>query len=193
MNIYIEAGAHDGHFQSNTLQFDEDNNSKSILIEPCINNFTQCKNTRSEKNYFYNCALVGFDFKDSETQLFEMNHAEKSIHQNGYTENSEFIPTYHFNGQIVKCRTLQSILDELKIYNIEKFFLDVEGYELEVLKGIDYEKTIFNEIISETHSNALYKTQEEEEKAVTAFLNSKNYYKIDKDNDHPHHISYKLK
>ena len=192
MDIYIEAGAHDGEFQSNTLHFDEDVNSKCILIEPCIKNFTQCKKNRSEKNYFFNCALVGFDFKDSQTELFEKNHAEKSIHQNGYMENSEFKPTYNPNGQIVKCRTLQSILDELKIYNIEKFFLDVEGYELEVLKGIDYEKTIFNEIISETHSNALFKTEEEEEKAVTAFLNSKNYYKIDETKTKGH-IIYKLK
>jgi hypothetical protein len=38
----------------------------------------------------------------------------------------------------VSSRTITSILDEYKIKNIDLFSLDVEGYELEVLKGLDF-------------------------------------------------------
>jgi len=40
----------------------------------------------------------------------------------------------------VKARTLQSIIDESGFNKIDFLSLDVEGYELEVLKGIDLTK-----------------------------------------------------
>ena len=40
----------------------------------------------------------------------------------------------------MKARTLTSILDECKVDRIDFFSLDVEGYELNVLKGLDMKK-----------------------------------------------------
>ena len=40
----------------------------------------------------------------------------------------------------VPARTLTSILDEYEVTTIDFLSLDVEGYEINVLKGIDFEK-----------------------------------------------------
>lgn len=40
----------------------------------------------------------------------------------------------------VPTRTLTSILDECEVTEIDLFSLDVEGYELNVLKGLDFSK-----------------------------------------------------
>ncbi len=188
MDVYIEAGAHNGQFQSNTLDFDKDPNSVSILVEPCSNNFKFCKVFRSNKNYFFNCALVSFDYKGNKGELFKYDDSQQSINQNGHWGGTQYKPS----GQIVKCRTLQSILDELKIYNIKKFFLDTEGYEFEVLKGINYKKTKILEIDVETHDKAVFKTMQDEEKVITSFLKNFNYYKPDETQTEGH-ILYKLK
>ncbi len=51
----------------------------------------------------------------------------------------------------VEARTLQSILDEENSYNIDILFLDVEGFEIEVLKGINFKKCHIKAIQTEAH------------------------------------------
>ena len=56
----------------------------------------------------------------------------------------------------VKARTLSSILNELNIQNIDFFSLDVEGYEFNVLKGIDFNKVNIKNILIEIYTNDFY-------------------------------------
>ena len=70
--------------------------------------------------------------------------------------------TYRFTSQ---ARTLQNILDEVNRPDlIDLLSLDVEGSELEVLKGIDFEKTKLRYILIETRSVSM----------ISKFLESKN-------------------
>ena len=50
--FYIESGANDGVFQSNTLKLEQEKNWKGILIEPSPIGFHKCQSNRSKDNIF---------------------------------------------------------------------------------------------------------------------------------------------
>lgn len=168
--IYIEAGANDGIFQSRSLQFKDNIDYFGLLIEPHFETYKQCVSNRSGDNSkIYNAALVSFDF--------EFNEIELGIHSTYTAMNSivkpsseSYIKTIH-----VPARTLQSILDENNISIVENFFLDVEGYEKNVLDGIDFSKTRFNNIELECHYPFLNLTMDEEIDMYLSFFKKVDY------------------
>jgi FkbM family methyltransferase len=137
--IFIEAGGFDGLFQSNTFVLEKYLNWTGILVEPSYNQYEKCKKNRSCN--IYNRALVSFDYnKEFINGDFEDSSPMSSINgeRRGYKQLIQ-----------VKVSTLQSILDELNITRVNFFSLDVEGYELSVLKGIDFNKVKFDLILVE--------------------------------------------
>jgi FkbM family methyltransferase len=52
----------------------------------------------------------------------------------------------------VPVRSLQAILDETNIHHINLFSLDTEGYEYNILKGIDFNKTTFDYLLIEIYN-----------------------------------------
>ena len=128
--IFIEAGANDGITQSNTYILEKYYGWKGICIEPCIKEYIKCSKIRN--SYNYNCALVSFDYNNATVKMDIDGGLMASI--NGKRLNSPYLYD-------VSSNTLQNILDELNLHNIDFFSLDVEGFELDVLKGIDFNKT----------------------------------------------------
>lgn len=129
--FYIEAGAYDGIFFSNTLKLERERGWNGLLIEPSINVFNCCKRNRSnDKNIFINCALIGNENVKTVRGDFNCGPAS-SI--NGLKRNRT-------SNVIVNARTLNSILMEYDIKKIDFFSLDVEGFEYEVLLGLDLKK-----------------------------------------------------
>ena len=63
----------------------------------------------------------------------ETNHIQKGVQ----IQKTEDITSYEIK---VKTKTLTSILDECNVEKIDFFSLDVEGFELNVLKGLDFNK-----------------------------------------------------
>jgi FkbM family methyltransferase len=127
--FFIEVGANDGITQSNTLLLEQTKNWKGILIEPSTNVFEKCVKNRPNSKC-YNCALVA-----EESTIFIKGDFFGSLMSSvdGGRLNSK-------NLVYVKSRTLTSILDECNINKIDFFSLDVEGYELDILKGLDMNK-----------------------------------------------------
>lgn len=173
--IYIEAGAHDGIFQSRSIQFKNNNEYFGLLIEPHFETYQQCIiNRNNEFCKIYNAALVSFDFKSTEIQLgihsqyTAMNSIVKPSNQN-------YIDTIN-----VPAKTLQSILDENDISVVENFYLDVEGYEKNVLNGINFNKTKFNNIELECHYPFIDLTEDEEINMYISYFNNLNYKLSDK-------------
>jgi hypothetical protein len=64
-------------------------------------------------------------------------------------------------------------------------FLDVEGYELEVLKGIDFTKTTIEELEVEVHAKSIqhYLDNISEKEAILYYMKSQNYICSEEKND----------
>lgn len=145
MKFYIEAGANDGIFQSRSLNLVNNNEYFGILIEPLPDMYNQCCYNRSKNSKIYNCALVDFEHKEPTVDIYihNMFSAMATIKK---AASEKYV-----NKIKVPARTLDSILEELDVTNIDYFYLDVEGYEYNVLKGINFNKRFFNYIEIECH------------------------------------------
>ena len=157
--FYVELGANDGVEQSNSLFFELRRNWRGILIEPSPYNFILCREQRSNQNHIFCNACVGFDYKDkyvdmkyanlmsiSENLNLDLNDKEAHIKSGeNYLKETETVFSF---GAIAT--TLDSLLKSAKAPKIIDFIsLDVEGAELEVLKGINFDHYSFKYMLIE--------------------------------------------
>ena len=140
--FYIECGANDGVNQSNTWYFEKVLNWRGILIEPNKISFKNLKNNRSSKNIFRNVALVSEDFKNKNELIYL---CENNL-------ESKLTNTVNPLSQKVATETLNNILKALNVNKINFFSLDVEGYEEEVLKGLNLNIFDIDYILIETNN-----------------------------------------
>jgi len=70
----------------------------------------------------------------------------------------------------IECRRLGDILDEHKIHDIEFISIDAEGYEMEVLMGIDYEKVKIKCLCIENNTSSRIGSPK-----IREFLDAKGY------------------
>jgi FkbM family methyltransferase len=145
--FYIECGANDGVNQSTSWYFEKYLNWHGVLIEPVPEVYNELKNNRNNNNYFYNYALVSKEYNQQEINFTFNNkdslQAKKRLDSDLLKKNEKIIT--------VKCKTLENILDNKKIPKLIDFFsLDVEGYEFEVLEGINFNSVKFKYILVET-------------------------------------------
>jgi hypothetical protein len=89
-----------------------------------------------------------------------------TIEDRGMWANESEVPVFH---ERIPTRTLTSILDEVQPPEIDFLSLDVEGYEINVLKGIDFEKYKPKVIVVECHGETI--------NSVHELLST--YYKLD--------------
>ena len=160
---FIEMGANDGVTQSNTLFYELNYNWNGILIEPNFNNFLYLKFLRSNKNKFYNFACVSNDYKENFIDL-EYDDLKTSVKNKEINKNQGI-------SYICKTRTLNDILIDASAPALIDFFsLDVEGYEYEVLNGINFDSFNFKYLLIETNKFEL----------INNYLKKKKYKYIEK-------------
>ncbi len=144
--FFIEAGANNGFSQSNTYYLEQLRGWRGILVEGIPELYEQCVLERPRSQVF-NCALVDNEFTDRITMKYAnlMSIVEGALkskdadreHISIGQKVQQNLETYEIQ---VPARTLTSILDECKVEEIDLFSLDVEGFELNVLKGLDFNK-----------------------------------------------------
>lgn len=146
--FFIEVGANDGYQQSNTYFLEKILGWRGILVEGIPNLYEKCKRIRTRSSV-YNYALVSPNFPDSS---IEMHYANLMSVVTGSLKNQQSQIQHIETGlklQNIKqtytvkvpVKTLASILDEFTdLPAIDFFSLDVEGYELDVLLGLNLHK-----------------------------------------------------
>ena len=168
--FFIECGANDGVDQSNTWYFEKYLNWHGVLIEPLTKQFIELKKNRGQKNQFYNVALCASESINS-IEIIEDDLISQV--SNKFDEEKKIS---NFDAM-----TLTKILDEISAPNLIDFFsLDVEGFEDQVIKGINFKKYNFKFFLIETKNDE-----------VINFLNNKNYNLIKKLSVHDFLFEYK--
>ena len=182
--FYVEIGANDGITYSNSLYFERKRDWSGILVEPDKQNFQLLRNNRRKSNKFFNCACVSFEFKESFIEFVYSNLMSVTINDkskfdkmNNHTlsgmkflAKDEMVKTY-----LVPAMNLESILVQASAPNLMDFFsLDVEGNELEVLKGLNHNKYRFKYILVETNEFV----------AISSYLKNAKYHLMEKLSHH---------
>ena len=145
--FFIEVGANDGYNQSNTYYLEKFKNWTGILVEGIPSLYQRCIQERRNASVF-NCALVANNLTES---FVTMRYSNLMSLVEGALKNKEAEDDHIIKGSKIQkgiipyeiqvpARTLTSILEESHVREIDFFSLDVEGYELNVLKGLDLDK-----------------------------------------------------
>jgi FkbM family methyltransferase len=157
---YVELGANNGISFSNSLYFERYRRWTGLLIEPAPKHFNELKRNRISKNYFSNAACVGFSYDQDSIALqysdlmtttcgIESDILDPIQHAK---DGSKFWGGNSFEF-FAPAKTLNSILDEAgSPTKVDLLSLDVEGVELEVLRGIDHSKYRFQYLCIESRS-----------------------------------------
>ena len=135
--FFVEAGANDGIFQSNTLFYERELGWKGLLIEPNFCNYLNClKNRPNSINL--NCALVSDEYCKKKQQIYldQISSPMAKVYNQNFVNN--FL---NFKKKLyVNATSLNKIFSIFDLQQADLLSLDVEGFEMDVLKGINFEK-----------------------------------------------------
>lgn len=173
--FFVELGANDGITQSNTKYFELFKGWKGVLIEPYPPNAKKCLKYRKSSTQVFQAACVSSDYAEETVKLLYSNLMTIELGRNGditdpiahaldgkqFLQNNEYV--HEFDAPAI---TLTQILLEAKAPQlIDLLSLDVEGNELQVLGGLDFEVFKFKYICVETRTQGL----------ISHFLELRNY------------------
>ena len=170
--LCIDIGAYDGISGSNTYYF-EQNSWISLCIEPNPESFDNCNAIR--KNTI-NCCVSNYDKDDVKFNIVRL-HGNNTSAISSLAIDERLIESHkHLIENIetifVKVKSLNTIFIEESIpKNIDFISIDTENTEIDVLKGIDFDKYNINFLIIENNFD---------EKMIEDFLIDKNFKKINR-------------
>lgn|SRR5579875_3562485 len=167
--FFVEAGANDGYHQSNTYFLERARGWRGVLIEPVP---FLCDAARRERPgaRVFNCALVS---RETDAPSVELAYGgmmttvvgarSAAADDRRWAEEAHAVvqeaPPHTFR---VPARTLSSILEEVGAPEVDLLSLDVEGFECEVLRGLDLDAHAPRWFLVELREGATSRTEVEE-------------------------------
>jgi FkbM family methyltransferase len=170
--LFMDVGAYDGITWSNSAALEKYYNWKGVCVEPNPNILGQLISNRN-----VTCEQLALTFFDGSVDF---------VNVSGYAEMlsgiSTSMPDAHFErikhdvssrgGSVtkisVKAQRAQTLFDRLSITKLDYMSIDVECGELNVLKGIDWDRTEITLISCEINEYS-------KGNGVPEYLNSKGY------------------
>lgn len=141
--FFVEAGANNGLTQSNSWYFETYHHWRGLLVEPIPALAAKCRANRP-RAIVENAALVPLDFTGSSVRMRYCNlmSVVKGAMRDAGEEDGHItkgcddqgIESYELDVPAV---TLSALLDKHQIPKVDLLSLDVEGFELSVLRGLD--------------------------------------------------------
>lgn len=170
--LIVEVGAFDGIHLSNSYALTK-HGWKAICVEPHPKYFPLLTKNRPESTLI-NAAVVG----DENIKSIELEIEPLGLLSGAFLDEADIKKRYENRGLLfpglekveVPARTLNSILSEFMIEkdSIDCISIDVEGFEMEVLKGTDLKKYQPKMLIIEANSKAY-------EKMIISYMKSLDY------------------
>jgi FkbM family methyltransferase len=177
---FVELGANDGVTLSNSLYFEKYRNWRGLLVEPVPHNFLKCRQNRSSRDSIYCAACVSFNYDQEFVRIAYSNLMSTSVGLESDIQDprghAKLGDQFLRNGETVfefgaVGRTLNSLLLDASAPKLIDFLsLDVEGVELEVLKGVDHQVFRFKYILVECRDFP----------RLSAYLEDQGYYFAEK-------------
>lgn len=155
--VFVEFGANDGVQQSNTILLEKQNNWNGLLIEPSPNLFDVLKQNRP------NCKIESCAVSNCNGSIKgDFNGNLMSSVDGKRLTNKHVIE--------VPCFTLNYLCKKHNINEIDLCSVDVEGYEKQILKSIDFSILKIKNFVIE-----IYKWDEKE---IINLLEKNGYHTI---------------
>ena len=168
--IFLDVGAHDGISLSNTYFFEKNLNWTGICFEPIPSVFEKLKENRNSicvnSCVWKENGKKNFRIIDGYSEMLSgILESYDSRHMNRI-ENECQIHNLKYTDIEIDCITLNDILENHSIYEIDFMSIDTEGSELDIFESIDYDKFKIEYILVEDNYN---------NQNMHEFLVSKNY------------------
>jgi FkbM family methyltransferase len=138
--FFVEAGGYNGEDLSNSLYFELERNWTGLLIE-AVPSLYKSILSKNRKSFTINCCIANKKPLVARFQLANfLSNRISLINENFQARVDQDIGTNNKTIIYVPCFSLFTILKAINVEQVDYFSLDVEGGELEVLKGIDFKK-----------------------------------------------------
>ena len=178
--FFLEVGAYNGISESISLRFENELNWRGILIEPNPIHYKFLKKNR-KKNICLNYICLNDDYKDKKIYIKNLNQmsyivsADNKLELNNYpiskiNELAKSSLSGNFNTYPCKVKPLKEIFYQHNIKKIDLAIIDVEGSEIDLLKGIDFNNVDIDIFCIETYNFD----------NLEKFMKSKNYIFLEK-------------
>ena len=157
--FYVDVGANDGRSFSNTYVLEKSRNWTGILIEPILHKHFESKLYRSQKNnHFVYGACVALDYAEPTVAMYFSNLMTTSDLGYRKTWAESGVPFLRAGESVVPfwapALTLASIFEKAEVQKIDFLSVDVEGAELSVLRGINFDQVQINSILIESSEDS---------------------------------------
>jgi FkbM family methyltransferase len=156
--VFIEAGANDGLSQSNTWHLEKRLGWSGLLVEPIPHVARLCRQFREAA--VESCALGsveqdGHDIVLHFGSLMTAAEGADVAHMDGGDVVSHAAAGASWTGEkaysfTAPVRTISGLLDQHGITQVDLFSLDVEGFEIHVLNGVDFDRHRIDHLLIET-------------------------------------------
>jgi FkbM family methyltransferase len=173
--FFIEIGAYDGVTQSNSVLL-EAAGWRGLLVEANPSNYAKCVRSRPAA-LVEHAACVGINFSGTHTTITDVGlmsmTAESAMER---ADKTEWLSRGEgFSGRPrqdidVPVATLSALLDRHSVQQVDLLILDVEGAEIDVLKGLDFDR--------HGHAPAHIVAEDAYNESIASYLSTLGYVRV---------------
>ncbi len=137
----IQIGACDGLLLDPIHDWIKKNRWRGVLVEPQRREFEKLKHTYQNEMDRVVLENVAIADSDGTRTLYRVKDSEvKADWQRSIASLLHRPDPERFTAEVVPCMTLETLLNRHQVSRIDLLQIDVEGYDFEIVKLIDFEK-----------------------------------------------------